>query len=106
MSHDDESDAVSERSRKSNNANVESDEESEIHGDKEDGIDENEDDKEEAQGGKEDESKSAIKWTEDDQKNLMDLGTSELERNLHLENFIARRRSRKNMRLMAEKNLI
>ncbi|KAG6691033.1 uncharacterized protein LOC122278956 isoform X1 [Carya illinoinensis] len=106
MSHDDESDAVSERSRKSNNASVESDEESEIHGDEEDGVDENEDDEEEAQGGKEDESKSAIKWTEDDQKNLMDLGTSELERNQRLENLIARRRARKNMRLMAEKNLI
>ncbi|KAF5473139.1 hypothetical protein F2P56_009775 [Juglans regia] len=106
MSHDDESDAASERSCKSNDASVESDEESEIHGDEEDGADENEDDEEEAQGGKEDESKSAIKWTEDDQKNLMDLGTSELERNQRLENLIARRRARKNMRLMAEKNLI
>ena len=55
-------------------------------------------------GGKEeDESKSAIKWTEDDQKNLMDLGNLELERNKRLENLIARRRAR---RLMDEKNLI
>ncbi|XP_041026534.1 uncharacterized protein LOC121266782 isoform X3 [Juglans microcarpa x Juglans regia] len=106
MSHDDESDAASEHSCKTNDASVESDEESEIHGDEEDGVDVNEDDEEEAQGGKEDESKSAIKWTEDDQKNLMDLGTSELERNQRLENLIARRRARKNVRLMAEKNLI
>ena len=73
----------------------------------EDGVDENEDEEEEeAQGGKEDESKLAIKWTEDDEKNLMDLGTSELERNQCLENLISRRWAWKNMRLVAEKNLI
>ncbi|KAG2687478.1 hypothetical protein I3760_09G052800 [Carya illinoinensis] len=107
MSHD-ESDVASEHSQESSDVSVESDEESEIHGEvEEDGVDENEDDEEEeARGGKEDESKSAIKWTEDDQKNLMDLGTSELERNQRLENLIARRRARKNMRLMTEKNLI
>ncbi|KAB1223100.1 hypothetical protein CJ030_MR2G013659 [Morella rubra] len=110
ISHD-ESDVAMERSHKSNRRSIESDAESDIHGEvEEDGADENEDDEEEeeeeAQGGKEDESKSAIKWTEDDQKNLMDLGTSELERNQRLYNLIARRRARKNMRLMAEKNLI
>ena len=108
MSHD-ESDVASAESSKSDDGSVDSDEESEIQGEEvEDGVDENEDDEEEeeAQGGKEDESKSAIKWTEDDQKNLMDLGTSELERNQRLENLIARRRARKNMRLMTEKNLI
>ncbi|BAT84250.1 hypothetical protein VIGAN_04156500 [Vigna angularis var. angularis] len=47
---------------------------------------------EEATSGKKDESKSVIKWTEDDQKNLMDLGNLELERNTRLENLIARRR--------------
>ena len=73
----------------------------------EDGVDENEDEEEEeAQGGKEDESKLAIKWTEDDEKNLMDLRTSELERNQCLENLISRRWAWKNMRLVAEKNLI
>ncbi|KAJ6855005.1 hypothetical protein NC651_039852 [Populus alba x Populus x berolinensis] len=36
----------------------------------------------------------------------MDLGTLELERNLRLESLIARRRACRNMRLMAEKNLI
>ncbi|XP_075637914.1 uncharacterized protein LOC142610086 isoform X2 [Castanea sativa] len=105
-SHD-ESDVASERSHKNNNGSVESEEELENHGEVEDGVDENEDEEEEeAQGGKEDESKSAIKWTEDDEKNLMDLGTSELERNQRLENLISRRRARKNMRLVAEKNLI
>ncbi|XP_012462727.1 uncharacterized protein LOC105782500 [Gossypium raimondii] len=59
-----------------------------------------------AKGDNEDESKSAIKWTEDDQKNLMDLGSLEVERNLRLDKLIARRRARKSMRLMAEKNLI
>uniref|UniRef100_A0A6P4AZL2 uncharacterized protein LOC107434667 n=1 Tax=Ziziphus jujuba TaxID=326968 RepID=A0A6P4AZL2_ZIZJJ len=96
----DESDAVSERSHRSNDDSGESDEDSEIQGEVEG------DGEEEAQGGKEDESKSAIKWTEDDQKNLMDLGTSELERNQRLENLIARRRARKSFKMMAEKNLI
>ncbi|OWM73139.1 hypothetical protein CDL15_Pgr001253 [Punica granatum] len=41
--------------------------------------------------------------SENGHKNLMDLGTSELERNQRLENLIARRRAR---RMMAEKNLI
>ncbi|KAI5427571.1 uncharacterized protein LOC127126548 isoform X1 [Lathyrus oleraceus] len=80
---------------------AESDEDVEKLGEaEEDGVDEEE---EEMEGGKEDESKSAIKWTEDDQKNLMDLGTLELERNRRLENLIARRMAR---RLMTEKNLI
>ncbi|XP_049402422.1 uncharacterized protein LOC125866158 [Solanum stenotomum] len=50
--------------------------------------------------------KSAITWTEEDQRNLMDLGTSELERNQRLESLIARRRSRKNMSFTDEKSLI
>ena len=105
MSHD-ESDAASEQSHGCDDS-VESDAESENRVDEagEDGADDHDDD-EEAHVGKEDESKSAIKWTEDDQKNLMDLGTSELERNQRLENLIARRRARKSFRLMAEKNLI
>ncbi|KAL5132774.1 hypothetical protein HKD37_03G006224 [Glycine soja] len=102
----DGSDAASENSEKSDDDSVESDDDSENHGDADDdGIDEPDDEEEEeAAGGKEeDESKSAIKWTEDDQKNLMDLGNLELERNKRLENLIARRRAR---RLMTEKNLI
>ncbi|MED6108371.1 hypothetical protein PIB30_023287 [Stylosanthes scabra] len=85
--------AVSE-SQQSDEESIESDE------DAENGEGEEE---EETDGGKEDESKSAIKWTEDDQKNLMDLGTLELERNQRLESLIARRRAR---RMMTEKNLI
>ncbi|OIW21167.1 hypothetical protein TanjilG_29987 [Lupinus angustifolius] len=100
----DGSDAASEKSQKSNDDSVESDEEDAENHDEveEDGVDER-DDEEETEGGKEDESKSAVKWTEDDQRNLMDLGSLELERNQRLENLIARRRAR---RLMAEKNLI
>jgi len=99
------SDAASEKSQNSDDDSVESDDDSENPGDAEDdGIDERDDEEEEeATGGKEDESKSAIKWTEDDQKNLMDLGNLELERNTRLENLIARRRAR---RLVSEKNLI
>ena len=48
-------------------------------------------DEEEAQ---EDRDK-AVEWTEDDQKNLMDLGLSEIERNRRLESLIAKRRARK-----------
>ncbi|KAJ9548093.1 hypothetical protein OSB04_020636 [Centaurea solstitialis] len=75
----------------------------ENHDDLEVGDDE---DKESKHDDKEDEIKSVMTWTEDDQKNLMNLGTSELERNRRLENLIARRRARKTMRLQAEKNLI
>lgn len=48
----------------------------------------------------------AVRWTEDDEKNVMVLGTSELERNQRLENLIAKRRARKNLQMEAEKNLI
>ncbi|GAB2274449.1 hypothetical protein Dimus_009219 [Dionaea muscipula] len=41
------------------------------------------------------ETNKAVQWTEDDQRNLMDLGTSELERNRRLESLIAKRRARK-----------
>ncbi|KAJ6693871.1 hypothetical protein OIU85_004639 [Salix viminalis] len=104
----DGSDAGSEGSHKSDESSIESEEDVGNQADEdEDGDDDNDNDnEEEAQGSKEDESKSAIKWTEDDQKNLMDLGTLELERNQRLESLIARRRARRNMRLMAEKNLI
>ncbi|KAF9670319.1 hypothetical protein SADUNF_Sadunf13G0056100 [Salix dunnii] len=104
----DGSNAGSEGSHKSDESSIESEEDVGNQADEdEDGDDDNDNDnEEEAQGSKEDESKSAIKWTEDDQKNLMDLGTLELERNQRLESLIARRRARRNMRLMAEKNLI
>ncbi|KAK7305360.1 hypothetical protein VNO77_43265 [Canavalia gladiata] len=50
-----------------------------------------EEDEEEAR----EERNKAIEWTEDDQKNLMNLGISEIERNKRLENLIARRKARK-----------
>ncbi|XP_008442050.2 uncharacterized protein LOC103486029 [Cucumis melo] len=105
-----ESDASSEQSHKSDGECVMSDDEAENQGE-EGGVvehdeDEDEDDDEGMQEEKEDESKSAIKWTEDDQKNLMDLGSLELERNQRLENLIARRRARNNLRMLAGKNLI
>ncbi|KAK3198268.1 hypothetical protein Dsin_021683 [Dipteronia sinensis] len=103
------SDAASGSSHKSGEDSVES-EDTDKQGEEGEGEDDNDDDEEEegegAKRGNEDESKSAIKWTEVDQKNLMDLGTLELERNQRLENLIARRRARKTMRVMAEKNLI
>ncbi|XP_059668232.1 uncharacterized protein LOC132313472 [Cornus florida] len=98
-SHSD-SDAASERSQKSSDSINELDADAENQEEEEVGDDD--DEEEDAQGGKED----AVTWTEDDQKNLMDLGTSELERNQRLENLIARRRARKDLRMMAEKNLI
>ncbi|KAF9661280.1 hypothetical protein SADUNF_Sadunf19G0051700 [Salix dunnii] len=105
ISHDG-SDAGSEGSHKSDESSTVSEEDLENQANEdEDGDDDNENE-EEAKGSKEDESKSAIKWTDDDQKNLMDLGTLEIERNLRLESLITRRRARRSMRLMAEKNLI
>ncbi|KAK6927072.1 hypothetical protein RJ641_008791, partial [Dillenia turbinata] len=52
------------------------------------------------------ERNNAAQWTEDDQKNLMDLGTSEIERNRRLESLMAKRKARKFLRMHAEKNLI
>ncbi|VVB01852.1 unnamed protein product [Arabis nemorensis] len=54
----------------------------------------------------EDRSEVVIAWTEDDQKNLMDLGTSEMERNKRLANLISRRRSRRLFLLAAERSLM
>ncbi|WCJ29264.1 hypothetical protein M5689_010909 [Euphorbia peplus] len=48
----------------------------------------------------------AVEWNEDDQKNLMDLGLSELERNKRLESLIARRRARKLYKAQTDKNLM
>ncbi|KAG6631288.1 hypothetical protein CIPAW_13G080900 [Carya illinoinensis] len=57
------------------------------------------DDEEETQ----DNRNSAVKWTEDDQKNLMDLGFSEIERNRRLESLIAKRRARKLFSMQVER---
>lgn len=63
------------------------------------------DEDEEAQEEK-DNGEAVVKWTADDQKNLMDLGSSELERNQRLENLIAKRRAKKLQRFQTDKNLI
>ncbi|CAH8264151.1 unnamed protein product [Arabidopsis lyrata] len=55
---------------------------------------------------REDIGKIVVPWTEDDQKNLMDLGISEIERNKRLENLISRRRSRRFFLLAAEGSLM
>ncbi|CAN8305994.1 unnamed protein product [Cochlearia groenlandica] len=64
---------------------------------------------EEEQGQKEEtthEDNKIVTWTEDDQKNLMDLGNSETERNKRLEHLITRRRTRRLFLLAAEKSLM
>ncbi|VFQ72298.1 unnamed protein product [Cuscuta campestris] len=63
----------------------------------EDGDDESENDEEDEEGDEEESNKSVISWTKEDEKNLMDLGSSELERNQRLERLIARRIAQKNM---------
>ncbi|KAL8493579.1 hypothetical protein ACS0TY_024671 [Phlomoides rotata] len=98
--HDD-FDVASEKSGRSSTSGHESDE-SENREDLEVADDDNEDEEDE-EGKKEEEKKSAIAWTEEDEKNLMDLGSSEIERNQRLENLILRRRARK---MFADKNLI
>uniref|UniRef100_M4CD34 Uncharacterized protein n=1 Tax=Brassica campestris TaxID=3711 RepID=M4CD34_BRACM len=99
----DGSDATSEEpdmSSSDSDEGMESDVNSESHGEEDDNKKE-----EEEEEKKEDEIKSPIKWTEADQKNVMDLGSLELERNQRLESLIARRRARNNMRMVAERNL-
>ncbi|XP_017245765.1 uncharacterized protein LOC108217445 [Daucus carota subsp. sativus] len=53
-----------------------------------------------------DDVKSAVSWTDDDHKNVINLGSSDLERNQRLENLIATRSLRKSMKMMAERDLI
>ncbi|CAI0540549.1 unnamed protein product [Linum tenue] len=48
----------------------------------------------------------AVEWNEDDQKNLMDLGISEIERNKRLESLIARRREKKLFKMKTEKGMV
>ncbi|KAK8967413.1 hypothetical protein KSP40_PGU009808 [Platanthera guangdongensis] len=51
-------------------------------------------------------SNKVVTWTADDQKNVMDLGSSDQERNRRLESLIARRRARKNQIIIFERDLI
>ncbi|KAK1412957.1 hypothetical protein QVD17_34593 [Tagetes erecta] len=52
------------------------------------------------------EEENGMTWTEDDHRRLMNMGTLELERNQRLESLIARQKAIKNMRIMAEKNMV
>lgn len=80
-------DAASSRASQDNESGDDSvEEEAEIQEDEED---------EEAQEEKDDTIEAVVTWTADDQKNLMDLGSSELERNQRLENLLAKRRAKK-----------
>ncbi|KAM7496472.1 hypothetical protein LguiA_020886 [Lonicera macranthoides] len=73
---------------------------SEMHDEMERGSSEDTDEDEEGQR----ERDTAVEWTEDDEKNVMDLGLSEIERNKRLESLIARRRSRRFQSLQARKS--
>ncbi|KAG0484399.1 hypothetical protein HPP92_008478 [Vanilla planifolia] len=53
-----------------------------------------------------DDSSMVVTWTADDQRNVMDLGSSDLERNRRLESLMARRRARKNQVIIFEKDQI
>lgn len=72
----------------------------------EDGEEDDDDDDDDAQQDKGFRTKSAITWTEEDQKNLMEVGSSEIERNQRLENLILRRKTRKHTSMLPEINLI
>ncbi|XVF68931.1 hypothetical protein PTKIN_Ptkin11bG0040800 [Pterospermum kingtungense] len=61
---------------------------------------------EEGDDEEDDHGNKAVEWTEDDQKNLMDLGLSELERNKRLESLIAKRRAKKLFKMADGKSLI
>ncbi|CAL4953997.1 unnamed protein product [Urochloa decumbens] len=81
-------------------------EDHQIDDDSNDEGDEN-DAKDNVEGKKKDDGReAAFLWTADDEKNLMDLGYSEMERNRRLELLMARRRSRKNIRFEIDNNLI
>ncbi|XP_028771463.1 uncharacterized protein LOC114728696 [Neltuma alba] len=77
-------------------AKEEKEEEEEDEGEGEESQDEEE---------SQEETNKAVEWSKDDQKNLMDLGISEMERNRRLESLIARRRARQQMKLQMEQGL-
>lgn len=64
---------------------------------------EGEDEEEEEDEQDREANNKAVQWTETDQKNLMDLGLSEIERNKRLESLIARRRARKMLSLQVRR---
>lgn len=65
-----------------------------------DHLEDGEDDEEEEAH---EDGNNAMEWTEDDEKNLMDLGLSEIERNKRLESLISKRRARKIFKMQVEK---
>ncbi|KAJ6299559.1 hypothetical protein OIU76_020512 [Salix suchowensis] len=79
----------------------EEEEESEKGGDDEEeeesekGGDDDEEEEEESEKGGE----NAVQWTDYDQKNVMELGNSEIERNRRLEILIARRKARRSFKM-------
>ncbi|XP_021768087.1 uncharacterized protein LOC110732451 [Chenopodium quinoa] len=88
----------------------ERDEEEEAEDDEsnDDEVDDEYDDDEEEENTnvEKDESKQVTMWTEEDEKNLRLVGNSELERDLRLENLLARRRVKRNFSMISERNLI
>ncbi|KAL9233698.1 hypothetical protein vseg_008658 [Gypsophila vaccaria] len=94
------------------------DDESEEHGESNDDVDDeddddvdvdvevDDDDDDENVDSEKDGVKQVTLWTEEDEKNLRHLGCSELERNLRLENLLARRRAKRNFSMISERNLI
>ncbi|CAO2837914.1 unnamed protein product [Amaranthus hypochondriacus] len=91
-------------------SNDEGEEDGEI--DEDEGIedeiddDDDEDDEEENTNLENIASKHVTMWTEEDEKNLRLVGNSELERDLRLENLLARRRAKRNFSMISERNLI
>ncbi|OVA06472.1 hypothetical protein BVC80_479g56 [Macleaya cordata] len=103
LSSIEESDAASQWSDRSNDGSVESElEESE----EEEEEAENQEVEDEVLESEDERIKPVVTWTEDDEKNLKDLGTSELERNQRLETLVAKRRARKTLSMDVEINLI
>ncbi|KAL9249847.1 hypothetical protein AKJ16_DCAP09681 [Drosera capensis] len=75
-----------------------------------DDDDDNDDDEEEEEQTprveEQDVARHVVTWTEDDEKNLNDVGSSDLERDQRLENLIARRRAWRNFSVIPDINLI
>lgn len=59
---------------------------------------------EEDEANDQEKNKLVVEWTDYDQKNLMDLGSSEIERNKRLESLIAKRRARKMFSMQPRRN--
>ncbi|XP_047969430.1 uncharacterized protein LOC125213110 [Salvia hispanica] len=87
MSHAKSETSLNERSPGSSISSIESADETDVQ--ESEAVDDEDDD-----DNTEDHTKSVITWTEEDQKNLMEVGNSEIERNQRLERILTRRRNR------------